>query len=445
MRRILTLSALAVLATACNGPWNTSVDDVEVPLNVRVGAILVAGMPYDTVWLDRTQRFEYGYDSSKAFILPESSTVLVRDLGNGSTVAYRMADRNRRAWLPVDSTVRVRWGTRLRLEADLYWNASRDFPNGTEWRRSKLAAETFTPASYDIADTIAVPLEAKVEWLADGIDDAEKSLIGSKADSLARTLSDVPVFPTVEADDLRKVAGGTPVWKLALASDSLYVIGSMDRVTDEVGNEMFRAFRQYGFRQRVDKSRFGGMLCIQGYDPHGEYVLSPMAREALDAMGRDTPDSANLYQAGGSRVLLLYGREEFGQAFYPDTLLFTAGYFTYTGRNVLRFYSLDSLYLEYYRTNGEEIKPTAFSNVRGGDGYFSGAGVDSLVLQMRRPAKVQGISVDSLRIVWCETGRDRAISNGETWSPGDACKGVDSTKYTGRDKKNGGGPGDGDD
>lgn len=437
MQRIITLLLTATLLASCNGPWNTSVDDVEIPLNVRVGALLVAGGPFDTIWLDRTQKFGYMYDSSKAFIVPESSTVLVRDLGTDRTYAYRMADGNRRAWIPVDTSARVAWGTRFRLEANLLWNASRDFPDGTEWRRSTLTAETYTPASYDIADTIAVPLEAKVEWLADGVDDGEKALIAGKADSLARTLRDVPVFPEIDAEDLRKVAAGQPVWKLALASDSLWSIGGMDRVTDEVGNEMYRAYRQYGLRQRVDKSRFGGMLCIQTYDTKGEFILGPLSRVALDAMGRDTPDSANIYQPGSTRVLLLYGREESRQAFYPDTMLFNAGFLNYTGRTALRFYSLDSLYIEYYRTNGEEIKPSAFSNVRGGEGYFSAAGADSLVLEIRRPKNVQGYAVDSLRKVWCETGRDKALGDGETWSPGDICRGIDSTTYTRRDKKKG--------
>lgn len=440
MRRILSILALSALVASCNGPWNTSVDDAEVPLNVRVGCLLVAGGAFDTLWLDRTQKFQHVYDSSAAFVMPESSTVLVRDLGTDATVEYRMADGNRRAWVPVDTAARVAWGARYRLEADLLWNASRDFPNGTEWRRSKLEAETFTPASYDVADTLAVPLEAKVEWLADGVDDAEKALIASRGDSLARALSGLPVFPSVTASDLSKVAAGQPVWKLSPASDSLWAIGSMDRVADEVGNEMYRAYRQYGFLQRIDKARFGGMLCAQTYDPHGEYILGPLSRVALEAQGEDAPDSANIFQPGSTRILLLYGRQQQGQAFYPDTLLFNAGFLAYTGRTALRFYSLDSLYLEYYRTNGEEVKPTAYSNVRGGEGYFSGAGADSLVLFVKRPAKVQGYAVDSLRKVWCETGRDEALANGGSWSPGAICAGIDSTRSSGRDTKDGGGP-----
>lgn len=437
MRRIVTISALAALLAACNGPWNTSVDDVDTPLQVRVGCILVAGAPFDTIWLDRTQGFSHVYDSTVAFVDADSSTVLVRDLGSDRTVEYAMADGNRRAWVPRDTSARVAWGARYRLEADLRWNASRDFPDGTEWRRSRLEATTYTPASYDVADTIAVPLEAKVEWLADGVDDAEKAMIDAKGDSLAATLSGLMVLPQVTASDLRDVAAGRPVWKLSLASDSVWAIGSMDRVTDEVGNEMYRAYRQYGFLQRIDKARFGGVLGIQTYDPEGQYVLGPLNRKLLDAIGKDEPDSAGLFQPGSTRTLLLYGKTQTGQTMYPDTLLFNAGYLTYTGRTALRFYSLDSLFLEYYRTNGDEISATAYSSVRGGEGYFAGAGADSLVLYVRKPRGVQGYDVDALRIVWCETGRDDKLGKGETWTPGPYCQDVDPFDYTGRDKDKG--------
>jgi hypothetical protein len=440
MRRNILLIALGALLASCNGPWNTSVDDAEVPLNVRVGGILVAGMPFDTVWLDRTQKFQYTYDSTVAFIDTAASTVLVRRLDADQVVAYRMADGNRRAWIPVDTAARVALGARYRLEADLRWNASRDFPAATEWRTSKLTAETYTPRSYDIADTLAAPIEALVPFLADGVTADEAALFRNDPDSARKLFASYSLFPALSNGDLQRVADGLPVWKMARTGDTVWALGDRTKVLDEKGQEVQRAFRVYGLLQRVDAERFGGLLAIQQFDTAGERLLNPVTQAALEATGRTDPELPGYYQPGNTRTLLLYGKFQPETPMYPDTLLFTSVYLGYTGRSVQRFYSLDSLYIEYYRTNGDELKPSSYSNVRGGEGYFAGAAVDSLVLHVRKPEGLKGYPVQQLRRAWCERGRDKAFKDGTEWVPGPLCEdlNLDPNQYTGRDK--GGGP-----
>ncbi|MCB9497233.1 MAG: hypothetical protein H6686_10160 [Fibrobacteria bacterium] len=439
MRHILTLLAAATLLSSCNGPWNTEVGDEDVPLNVRVGGFIVAGTAFDTLWLDRTQPFGRAYDSSLAFIDTTRSRVRIHRLDQDQTVEYRMAPGNRRAWLVTDTSARVAWGARYRLEADLVWNASRDFPVRTEWRTSRLRAETYTPTRYDLADTLAAPVEAMCSFLADGLSEDELALIRDRPDSLLRKDGCFQMFPALSAGDLRAVAEGRPVWKLIRTGDSAYLLTDRTEVTDEVGNKVTRGFRQYAFLQRVDEKGFGGILGIQGFDPHGERVIDPVTASFLEALGRTHPDSASFYQKGNSRTTILYGKYMPDQTMFPDTLLFSAVYMINTGRTSLRFYSIDSLYAEYSRTNPDELKPEAYTNVRGGEGFFTGAGSDSIVLHMVRPKSVRGYAIDSLRIVWCEKERDRVLDDGGTWSPGDLCKGVDSTHTSDR-KKGGHGP-----
>lgn len=439
MRSKSILLSFGVLLASCNGPWNTSVDDAEIPLNVRVGGIVVAGMPFDTIWLDRTQKFEYAYDSTTAFIDTTASKVLVRRLDVDQTIAYRMADGNRRAWIPVDTSARVALGARYRLEADLRWNASRDFPSGEEWRTSRIVAETYTPRSYDIADTLAAPIEALVPFLADGVSDEEASLFRSNPDSAKRKFAPFDLFPSVSASDLQRVADGLPVWKMARSGDTVWASGDRAKVRDEKGQEIQRAFRVYGLLQRVDRERFGGVLVIQQFDTAGERLLNPVTQAALEATGRTDPELFGYFQPGNTRPILVDGKFQTGVTMYPDTVLFSALYLGYTGRSVQRFYSLDSLYIEYLRTNGDELTPTAYSNVRGGEGYFAGAAVDSLVLFVKKPDGLRGYPVRDMRRAWCERERDKAITDRKTWIPGPVCEDLklDPNEYSGSDKKGG--------
>lgn len=439
MRSKSILLFLGALLASCNGPWNTSVDDAEIPLNVRIGGFLVAGTPFDTIWLDRTQRFQYAYDSTVSFIDTAASRVLVRRLDADQVVAYRMTDGNRRAWIPVDPSARVALGARYRLEADLRWNASRDFPAQTEWRTSRITAETYTPRRYDVADTLAAPIEALVPFLADGVSAEEASLFRDNPDSAKRKFAPYDLFPAVSSNDLRNVADGLPVWKMARSGDTVWALGDRSKVRDEKGQEIQRAFRVYGLLQRIDRERFGGLLVIQHFDTAGERLLNPVTQAALEATGKEDPELFGYFQPGNTRPLIVDGKFQTGVTMYPDTVLFSALYLGYTGRSVQRFYSLDSLYIEYLRTNGDELTPSAYSNVRGGEGYFAGAGVDSLVLHVKKPDGLKGYPVRDMRRAWCQRERDKAITDRREWVAGPVCAdlGLDPDEYTGLDKKGG--------
>jgi hypothetical protein len=439
MRSKSILLVFGALLASCNGPWNTSVDDAEIPLNVRVGGFLVAGTTFDTIWLDRTQKFQYAYDSTVSFIDTAESRVLVRRLDADQVVTYRMTDGNRRAWIPVDPTARVALGARYRLEADLRWNASRDFPAQTEWRTSRITAETYTPRRYDVADTLAAPIETLVPFLADGVSPEEASLFRDNPDSAKRKFAPYDLFPAVSSNDLRNVADGLPVWKMARSGDTVWALGDRSKVRDEKGQEIQRAFRVYGLLQRIDRERFGGLLVIQQFDTAGERLLNPVTQAALEATGKEDPELFGYFQPGNTRPLIVDGKFQTGVTMYPDTVLFSALYLGYTGRSVQRFYSLDSLYIEYLRTNGDELTPSAYSNVRGGEGYFAGAAVDSLVLHVKKPDGLKGYPVRDMRRAWCQRERDRAYTDRREWIPGPICGdlGLEPDEYTGLDKKGG--------
>lgn len=418
MKRTLLLLPLLALG-ACNGPWNTSVDSSEEPLTLRVASFQVAGAPFDTIWLERTLQLSSTYDSTLSFV--DSARLRVVRLDQADTVWFGRASGNTRAWIPLDTAARVAWGARYRFEGWVRWNRSRNFPTETETAEDTLWAETYTPASFSLGDSILAPLEALVEPLASGLSSADLARAKADPESTAAAWNLLDPRAKLDSASVAAVLQGEPVLRRIGRGDSVWYVYSTTKVTDEAGNTVQAQYRSFHLDMSTDGARFGGLLFIHGFDTSGARILDAVRLSILDAVGRSDVDSANFYEPGDYRQGFVRPDYYDGDSYYPDSLYLQNIYLAYTGRASLRFYAFDSLYYEYYRTNSEGVSKTSYSNVRGGGGYFSAAGVDSLRLYIKAPTGAKAYSVPDLRRAWC---RQQRKDDGADWNPGTLCSDV---------------------
>ena len=401
---IAVIASATILGGCLLGPWDLTPQDQVAKVQLEVSALLVQGKPFDTLWIERPLTFANGYDSSLAFIDSSASRVNVirTDAAPPETVSYRMSSVDTRAWLP-DTAGRdtVRPAGRYRLEARIRWDAAREYPQAHELRTDTLSAETYVQRHYAIRDTAWVPLEALHPALSLGLPPA--FVTRALADTLALQL----LYDSLESmrslsrlgvnrDDLRTYLKGGLVMRPLRRGDTAYFIFDPTKVADpDPANPdpISRYSRQWKFTQDLDKRDFGGLALAFEFDTSRARILDPLPRP----FGKDKIDLGRLYQPGNSRFLGITAKTDPGDPEYPDTIPWSNRNLDYTGRDVIRFYAVDSLYAEYQRTTnpgfgislgggGGSRAPANnavhYSNIRGGDGYFSAAALDSFEVNL---------------------------------------------------------------
>ncbi|MDB5049701.1 MAG: hypothetical protein JWO30_2772 [Fibrobacteres bacterium] len=408
--------------TACNGPWNMQPETGPQPAKLWVSMLLVADRPMDTLWIERPTSLYNGRgrDSSAVFVDSSASDITVAESPAGTRIRFLPVPGRAAAWVPEDTAYRVKRGMEYVLAATVRWNASGDFPSGSDIRTETLAAKARVPASYSLDSTVQVPVEALHPSLSTGLPEAVAARARADAayrksvyDSLsalpgARSLADRQV---TEAD-FAEYLDGKAVFRPLHREDTLYYIFDAAKTTDYTGSPTHRYSLPWLFRERIDKADFGGVILSEHFDSTRARIYDPIQKGFDDAFQSDL-DSVQFYQHGSVRPMITAGSYFSDIKGYPDTLRLTNLLWGYTGRNVLYAYSVDPLYYEYYKgliqsgtesgsgLGGSSSRPQnilRYSNVKNGDGYFSAAIVDSFAVNIR--AVRDTIPVSALRDAW---------------------------------------------
>lgn len=394
--------AASLALTACNGPWNMDPDAEPRPLKLWASALLVADRPLDTLWLERPIALGRAKDPAAPFVDAASSRVAV--IGEGrDTVRFRPAPGAAAAWIPEDTAYRVKRGARYELVAEVRWNAAPDYPAGSAWRSGKLRAATVVPRTFAFDTGFQVPVEALHRTLSLGLPAGSTSRAASDAayrDALYDSLASLPgaggfAAKVTRAAFAEHVAGRT-AHATALPEDTLHYIFDAGRAVDYTGRVQHRHSLAWLFTTRNDGGDFGGIILSQRFDPLRKRILDPIMSSMLDVFGGEL-DSAEYFQSGDVRPVIIGGPYFAGIKGYPDTLRLTNLLLGYTGRTVMRGYAVDPLYWEYYRTlwqsgseqmggfgggNTRAQNVLRETNVENGDGYFCGAVADSIAFHV---------------------------------------------------------------
>jgi hypothetical protein len=418
-------AAAALLAGCLLGPWNLTPQDGQAKVRLEVACMLVAGRPFDTLWLERPLAFATGYDSADAFVDTSATRIFVvrADVSPAETVFYRRSTSYSRAWLP-DGNARdtVRMGGRYRLTAAVTWDAAREYPRESEVRVDTLEAETYVQRRYAVRDTALVPIEALHPSLSLGLPPAvaakalgDAAALNSLYDSL-EAIRSLSALGATRADFLRYLQGYLVLKPLA-SGDSAWYIFDPSKVADPDPRDpdpIGRYSRQWYFLQDFDARDFGGLASVYAYDTSGSRILDPIFQALRNNFGRDRIDSAGQYQIGHTRFLGVTAASDPANPGYPDTVAWSNRNLGYAGRDAIYFYAVDSLYAEYQRGfpgvnvslgggnggggNGSNL--VRYSNVRNGDGYFAAAALDSFVVHLS--ALKDTLSIPALHRAWLE-------------------------------------------
>jgi len=381
---------------------------------LEVSTMLIQGRHFDTLWIERPLTFSNGYDSSVAFIDTSLTHVYVirTDVNPHDTVHYQMSSVDTRAWLPkqnLQDTARlVVIGGRYHLEAHVNWDRAREYPSEHEMHMDTLRADAYVQKSYAISDTAWVPLEALHPSLSLGL--PAKLINSSLADQkillhLFDSLSSIYSFSkhSITISDFKNYLSGGLVLRPLLRGDTAFYIFDNTKVPDpNVTNPdpISRYSRQWKFIQKLYVPDFGGLAIGYAYDTTRARIIDPQPSPFQSLTNKNKVDTAGLYQRGHTRFLGITASTQPGVSGYPDTLSWGNRNLGYTGRDVIYFYAVDSMFVEYNsRTNpgfsfsiggnggGGGNRRAAnnsvhYSNIMGGDGYFSAAAVDSFVVNL---------------------------------------------------------------
>lgn len=418
-----TLAAITLLA--CNGPWNMQPDDGPRDPKLWVSMLLVADRPLDTLWVERPLLLDRKADPAASFIDTAASSLAVLEPEAGDTLRFRPVPGRSAAWVAEDTAYRVKRGTRYLLDARLRWNASREFPSGADWRNETLTAETKIPAAYALDSQVQVPIEALHPSLSVGLPAATVARARTDAAYRRALYDSLNVLPGVRSlasrgvgeDAFAAYLEGDAVYRPIDRGDTLDYIFDAAPSRDYTGDVLMRYSLPVLFSQKVDKRDFGGVILYQSFDSTRARIINPMLKGIMASHGMDL-DTVALYQRGGVRPMSVRAPYESGMNGYPDTLRVSSLAWGYTGRTVMRAFSVDPLYYEYYKgligsgaeggggLGGGSSRPQnilRYTNVRNGEGYFAGAVSDSFAIQIR--AVQDTIPVSVLRDAWL---RDQA-------------------------------------
>ncbi len=410
IKRLAAPAAALALGGCLLGPWDLTPQDQVAKVQLEVALMLVQGKPFDTLWIERPLTFANGYDSSAAFIDSAASRALVirTDASPPETVSYRMSSSNTRVWLPeAGSADTARQGGRYRLQAWLKWDAAREYPQRHEWRTDTLTAVTYVQRHYAIRDTAWAPIESLHPSLSLGLPPALTARALADSQTLGRLYDSLEAIRSlsrlgVEKEDLRVYLAGGLVLRPLTKGDTAFYIFDPAKVTDPNPanpDPIGRYSRQWRFVQDLDRRDFGGLAVAYAYDTAQARILDPITQSLRSIFGNEKVDTAGLYQRGHIRFLGITGKADPGVTGYPDTLAWGNRNLDYTGRDAIYFYAVDSLYVEYQRAfnpsfsislggdrggNSRRAANNAlhYTNIQGGDGYFSAAALDSFTVQL---------------------------------------------------------------
>jgi hypothetical protein len=231
-------------------------------------------------------------------------------------------------------------------------------------------------------------------------------------------------FTSAMFDSLRT---GAPVFRSLRSRDTIWYISDIvHQVTNHDGKSVKRAYRNLVFRQRPGPD-FGGVFAVERFDPTRARVLDPITKQFMTTTGSTKfgrEDSVRYFQPGDTRYAFgPYPKFEPDLFGWPDYYPFSNLTLGYTGPNTIYFYSVEEQYVIYQ--SGLSGNPeTAFSNVKGGKGYFTAALVDSFVINLNVTG-TDTFSVQALRGAACRQSWRNHVQDGTGFDSLVACKGVD--------------------
>lgn len=410
----LHIPAAFALLAACSGPWDMGVDGHSADRSLWISSVQVAGRAFDTLWIEGTSPLDRAYDPTTAAVGEGSTVQVVQDsAGVRDTVVFTSVAGLPRAWLPraADTAKRVRWGADLFLSADLV------LPDGS---RKRVSASSYTPIGYAMADSFAVPMEALHPRLANGAFRLEALDLQKRGDTAALAALIRDLDPSgrffqrwrVGDADFRAFLQGRSVMREASMKgrilDTLWYITddfpvSAHSLVGEAPQGIQATYRQWIFRQRLDRRRSSGTVLMQGFDPTRARIVSLMDKQFEKSFGEF--DTVAFFQRGDTRTWLINPNVASADVpGWPDSVLITNAYFGYTGRNRIYAWNVDSLYYEHFKVLSGETGDGRYSvpNIQGAKGYFTGAGVDSAAFDLEI-ANADTIGVGVLRAAWCKS------------------------------------------
>jgi hypothetical protein len=421
------LSAALLLLSSCDGPWNTMPHNDPVPDPVlRLSLFAVGGKSWDTLHLDRTQPLDLTYDSTRAFV--QSATVEVWDSTDGRrAMTWHLATPSAVLWAP-DSQASVQAGHSYAVHIHATWNADPDWPVSSTIKTTDLVAATAVPASYSIEKQVKVPAEMLIPQFAAG---TESGPADSILDSLERRMPGWAARWNLDVASVDSLKAGLPVYRVANTGDTLwYISGNDAKVWNPDGKQVGRAYRPLLLGQHPGPN-FAGVFTVDRFDPNQAWILNAVTRQFMATLGRTSwtrADSAQLYQAGDT----YYGYGPY-PAFAPDLSHWPEVYtwsnltFGYTGRNTMYFYSTDTQYIVYQSQLSKQAQgdktSLPYTNVRGGNGYFAAALVDSVQFFIRAEG-VQTFQVQALRSAACRESYANSRKNGTPFQRDPVCTGI---------------------
>lgn len=409
----------AILSTlvlgACNGPWNIDPsDEVGRDPDLIVSNLVVGGRPFDTLWLERTVPIQGKYDSTLPFV--ESAVIRVRNVADTTdSVSYRPAPGSAVAWLPVETRL-AKAGATYALDAQVRWNASREWPSGRDLRTTRLHASTTLPSDWSVRDQAPeAPIEALIPSLAAGAEPASDSATlreweRERPGAVGRWKLGLGTIDSVRA--------GIPVTRPVVWGDTVWYIHSDARqVRNFAGQPVTITNRQYVYHTRRGAG-FGGMFSVQIFDATSARIEPALVRALNKALGGadyTTEDSASDYQPGGSRYFEGYAAYSNAVWGWPDRIYTSNIAIGYTGRYLTRYFAVDPRYVTYSQAKtaiaGGDKTAARYTNIEGGQGYFTGSLVDSFQLHVRTSSP-DTTPLEALRGAACRVAWDRHINDG---------------------------------
>lgn len=417
MRHKLTTIAFLAVCSCSSGPWNTEPGGGATTLpRLSVSNLVVAGRPYDTLWLTRSLSLTGSYDSTRTFVDTSASQVrIIRMDGPGApdTIGYHLATPLAVAWLPDKPGDSAIHGATYRMEAHIRWDAAPGWGQGSpaQWQVADLSATTYTPAVFQQGPILQAPLEALFPRLAGSgfaafqafFQDTSKSA----QDSLARW--------SVTQSTMDSLGRGSPVFRPIRKGDTVWYIRSADQVVGLDGNPGKRQDRAYLVPQTLDRKGFGGVLALQRFDSTRAWILDPITQAFMSSLGRHGIDSAKTYLPGQWRIIDFTDAYVGPLTYWPDRAQLKNLDIGFTGWNIFYAYSMDTLYSAHLRglSGANNILP--YTNIHGGIGYFSGAAADSVGLYVKSPTP-DTFSVQALRSSFCRNRRSEVLDS--AWKAG---------------------------
>lgn len=412
MKTKLAILSVALLGlSACDGPWNMSVDEATSTQSLWVSSIQMAGRPFDTVWIEGVNPFSTAHDPS-AQVVDAGGRVWIIDSTSGKrdSIPYRMLPGTPAAWVPMPpyDTTKVRYGADLAFHAEVSRGGA----------AQSLSARSYTPSAYHLGDYMGVPMESLHPQLASGVwrDSIKAAVAAGDAAAMARfakAVNDSNGWANVTVDELASYAAGNavmfnypardvaPKYRLWYVTDEATV---HPHPSSAVSGDIKAYGRQWIIRQPGrDPVRYGGTAMLLRFNAESAYIDNPLNRQLEKSLGN--VDTAGYFLRGDSYLLQVapaYGGSTPG---WPDSILVSGSFvFVYTGIDRIVSYSYDSLYYEFYRSlsGSGDGQAYRYTNVRGGNGYFTGAAVDSITARIGTTS-ADTFAMPLLRKVWCDS------------------------------------------